>query len=425
MKKILAVSLCAIMAVSAARADIASVEYVDEQITDASSAINTTINTLTQTVGTKAAQSDLNTLQGTVNTLSGTVTTNKQAADKTQDDLEVLEATVAGLTTGDTAAVSNATFDEFKTANTQAIATAKSEAVAAAKTETTSQIAALDSSAAATTGSVLTGVTITDGKITAKTETDISDMQTKTNMKNAITDGMTEAEKQATYPTIALLEKQIDTSGQAINSELAGIASDLSTLTQTVGTKAAQSDLNTLQGTVNTLSGTVTTNKQAADKTQDDLEVLEATVAGLTTGDTAAVSNATFDEFKTANTQAIATAKSEAVAAAKTETTSQIAALDSSAAATTGSVLTGVTITDGKITAKTEQALGALATKSIVAKADLVSDVQESLDLADTAMQESALKSLASWSSAKCGTTGVTCSLVSKDGTIAWEAVRY
>ncbi|MBQ8473912.1 MAG: hypothetical protein IJ500_03565, partial [Alphaproteobacteria bacterium] len=93
MKKILAVSLCAIMAVSAARADIASVEYVDEQITGASSAINTTINTLTQTVGTKAAQSDLNTLQGTVNTLSGTVTTNKQAADKTQDDLEVLEAT--------------------------------------------------------------------------------------------------------------------------------------------------------------------------------------------------------------------------------------------------------------------------------------------------------------------------------------------
>ena len=425
MKKILAVSLCAIMAVSAARADIASVEYVDEQITDASSAINTTINTLTQTVGTKAAQSDLNTLQGTVNTLSGTVTTNKQAADKTQDDLEVLEATVAGLTTGDTAAVSNATFDAFKETNTQAIATAKSEAVAAAKTETTSQIAALDSSAAATTGSVLTGVTITDGKITAKTETDISDMQTKTNMKNAITDGMTEAEKQATYPTIALLEKQIDTSGQAINSELAGIASDLSTLTQTVGTKAAQSDLNTLQGTVNTLSGTVTTNKQAADKTQDDLEVLEATVAGLTTGDTAAVSNATFDAFKETNTQAIATAKSEAVAAAKTETTSQIAALDSSAAATTGSVLTGVTITDGKITAKTEQALGALATKSIVAKADLVSDVQESLDLADTAMQESALKSLASWSSAKCGTTGVTCSLVSKDGTIAWEAVRY
>lgn len=222
----------------------------------------------------------------------------------------------------------------------------------------------------------------------------------------------------ADIASVEYVDEQITDASSAINTTI-------NTLTQTVGTKAAQSDLNTLQGTVNTLSGTVTTNKQAADKTQDDLEVLEATVAGLTTGDTAAVSNATFDAFKETNTQAIATAKSEAVAAAKTETTSQIAALDSSAAATTGSVLTGVTITDGKITAKTEQALGALATKSIVAKADLVSDVQESLDLADTAMQESALKSLASWSSAKCGTTGVTCSLVSKDGTIAWEAVRY
>lgn len=69
----------------------------------------------------------------------------------------------------------------------------------------------------------------------------------------------------------------------------------------------------------------------------------------------------------------VATAKSEAIAEATTlagtaETNAKgyadglIAALDSSIEATAGSVLTGVTITDGKITAKNEVALAAIAT---------------------------------------------------------------
>ena len=52
MKKILAVSLCAIMAVGAARADIASVEYVDEQITDASSTYRNEIREYSKKHGT-------------------------------------------------------------------------------------------------------------------------------------------------------------------------------------------------------------------------------------------------------------------------------------------------------------------------------------------------------------------------------------
>ena len=74
-----------------------------------------------------------------------------------------------------------------------------------------------------------------------------------------------------------------------------------------------------------------------------------------------------------ATTGQVATAKSEAIAEATTlagtaETNAKgyadglIAALDSSIEATAGSVLTGVTITDGKITAKNEVALAAIAT---------------------------------------------------------------
>jgi hypothetical protein len=74
-----------------------------------------------------------------------------------------------------------------------------------------------------------------------------------------------------------------------------------------------------------------------------------------------------------ATTGQVATAKSEAIAEATTlagtaETNAKgyadglIAALDSSIEATAGSVLTGITVTDGKITAKNEVALAAIAT---------------------------------------------------------------
>lgn len=60
----------------------------------------------------------------------------------------------------------------------------------------------------------------------------ISDMQTKTNMKNAITDGM---DKENTYPTVALLEAQIDSSaqetGQAISDINAALSGKQATLT--------------------------------------------------------------------------------------------------------------------------------------------------------------------------------------------------
>ena len=109
--------------------------------------------------------------------------------------------------------------------------------------------------------------------------------------------------------------------------------------------------------------------------------------------------------------------------------------LDLAAVSATGKAIVSVSQEAGKISATTGEigtagiANAAVTTAKIadanVTKAKLDSTVQASLDNADSAMQESALMSLASWTSAKCGTTGVTCSLVSKDGKIAWEAVKY
>lgn len=88
MKKIVTVSVLAIMAVSAANADIASTTYVDK----AKTAVEGQITDLSGVVATKAAQADLNTLGGRVTTAEGKITDNtteigKKAAQTVVDAL--------------------------------------------------------------------------------------------------------------------------------------------------------------------------------------------------------------------------------------------------------------------------------------------------------------------------------------------------
>ncbi|MBR2393493.1 MAG: hypothetical protein IKB05_03310 [Alphaproteobacteria bacterium] len=151
MKKILTVSLVAMMAVSAARADIASTAYVDGAVgaeessrEAAINAVNTkignvatgktvvtmiseaqtaaeakvtalengqvktnkeAIESINAELGSMASDATVQGIQTALTTLQGTVTSNKTAADKTQTDLDTaegkiatLEATVAGHT---------------------------------------------------------------------------------------------------------------------------------------------------------------------------------------------------------------------------------------------------------------------------------------------------------------------------------------
>ena len=104
MKKILAVSLGAIMAVSAARADIASVEYVEKQTgvltdltTTAKGNLVGAINELNTAVGTKAAQADFNTLQNTVTTNENEIEGKVSALSKTVTDKVYFDADLTPL----------------------------------------------------------------------------------------------------------------------------------------------------------------------------------------------------------------------------------------------------------------------------------------------------------------------------------------
>ena len=112
MKKLLTVSLVAMMAVSAARADIASTDFVTKQTGDITGLTTTNKTSLTAAVnevvtsvsGVKAT-ADAAATKTELQELTSTVGSNKTAADKTQEDLEALAATVEGLQgTGDQAA---------------------------------------------------------------------------------------------------------------------------------------------------------------------------------------------------------------------------------------------------------------------------------------------------------------------------------
>ena len=100
--------------------------------------------------------------------------------------------------------------------------------------------------------------------------------------------------------------------------------------------------------------------------------------------------------------------------------TDDIDALAVTTAKIAGNAVTSAKILDGEV--KTVD----IADKNVT-KAKLADDVQTSLGKADSAMQEAALKSLASWKTDKydCGAANTTCSLVSKGGAISWEEVKY
>ncbi|MBQ8473913.1 MAG: hypothetical protein IJ500_03570 [Alphaproteobacteria bacterium] len=118
--------------------------------------------------------------------------------------------------------------------------------------------------ATAITGALADYTTTADLQTNYLTKTDASTTyQTIGNMKNAISEGMTDAEKQATYPTIALLEAQIDSSAQDSAAELASVASDLGSLQQTVNT-----------------------NKQAADAVAERVTTAEGEIDALQAADT-------------------------------------------------------------------------------------------------------------------------------------------
>ena len=142
MKKILTASLVAIMAVSAANADIASTKYVDDQ----------TGVSADGTFGFEGVISGQTTLAGAVKKIAGelgtggSVTTQITNAlkDATADDFSADVKTSLGLAN---TAVQTTTFENFQSTNETAIADAKQEAIDAAAADATTKANTAESNA--------------------------------------------------------------------------------------------------------------------------------------------------------------------------------------------------------------------------------------------------------------------------------------
>ena len=68
--------------------------------------------------------------------------------------------------------------------------------------------------------------------------------------------------------------------------------------------------------------------------------------------------------------------------------------------------------------------IGTLSSLTTTDKSNLVAAINEVEGTAEAAMNFDDLKTDASWTTAKCGETDAVCSLVSKNGSIAWERVQ-
>lgn len=355
MKKILTASLVAMMAVTAANADIASTTYVTDQ-TGASATGEFTFTDVAE--GQTTLQGAVNAIAGAVAGLSGDGTgsvseqIDSALSGATADDFS--ESVQASLSKADNS-VQTGAFNTFKTENTQAIDVAKQEAINTAGTNADTKIstakAAMKLDATGGAGSFIQQVAQADGTVTA----------TATPFDSVINDTSTVA------PQTKAIKSYVDAVISNLSGDNSALSAKVTSLEQwktTANTSIAdnadaitelQAADTAMDGRVDTLEADNTTNKS-------NITTLQGQVAGLTEGENSVASQIE-DKVGTlaGGAETVGEAITNAQNAAQTYTDAQIQTLDSSIAETEGSVLTSVTITDGKITASEKMALTALA----------------------------------------------------------------
>ena len=437
MKKMFAASLVAIMAVSAANAEIASVSYTDKAITEKTGDISTLATT---------AKSNLT---AAVNELAGKVGTQ------------------------DVGAQVSAALDSAKD-YTDALADG-------AVATNTAAIAALDNTYATDTA-LTDGLALKQDKL-GYTAENAANRWTNTENYNTVLEDATK------YPNMPVVNQMISDSAADATAQINSVNSKVTALTTTVAGNKTAADTGIQEAKDAAAAASTAAAKALTDAkayTDQEVDALSDSLDG------SYVSETEMTAFKTANTTAIETAKNAAIADAASKdtaleskiTTAYEAAdattlasaksyADEKAAAATGSAtavaedLADYIQTNNTAVAAAKSAADAAqadadANATAISKLDETyatdaelntakSDIKTAYEAADattlssaktyadglagnyataaqgekadTAMQESALKGLASWSSAGCATG--TCSLVSKSGTIQWEAVRY
>lgn len=368
MKKILTASLVAMMAVTAANADIASTTYVNTYVnTQAGIPEDQATFSATDFTGAAAGKTNIkdavNAIAGAVAGLSGDGTGS--VSDQIDNALssatagDFSESVQGSLTKADNS-VQTTDFNSFKTQNTQAIADAKQEAINTAGTNADSKIstakAAMKLDATGGAGNFIQQVAQADGTVTA----------TATPFDSVINDTSTVA------PQTKAIKSYVDAEISTLSGNNSALSAKVTSLEQwktSASTSIADNadDITDLQAADTAMGGRV--NALEADNTtnKSNITTLQGQVAGLTEGESSVASQI---EDKVGTLAGGAVTVGEAIAnaqnTAQTYTDTQIQTLDSSIAKTEGSVLTSVTITDGKITASEKMALTALANFPVV-----------------------------------------------------------
>ncbi len=313
MKKILTASLVAMMAVTAANAEIASTTYVSDQT-------GSTVAFKAGDFGTGIAK-DATNLKAAVTAISDAVA--GLSGDGTGSVSDQIESALSGATADDFSesvqaslskadnSVQTGDFNTFKTENTQAIADAKQEAITAADTNADSKISAAKAAMTLTekggAGSFIQQVAQADGTVTATATAFVTTVDTTT-------------KDSSIAPTTKAIKSYVDT-------QVGGTTTDLTNLQNTVTEQgAAIGNLTTVVNTNKTAAETALNEykAEAANTFMDSAEVGAAITAAVTNSETGALKDySTTEQMNTA----IATAKGEAIADAKTETTNQVNAL--------------------------------------------------------------------------------------------------
>ena len=428
MKKILTVSLVAVMAVSAAHANIASTKYVDDKETALNAAIALKADSSTVTALETAYQQADTALDGRIDTLESDNSTNKT-------NITNLQTAVSGLQgTGDNAAAT-----KKQLADLEATVTANELDIEGKMTALTGRVGTNETNIATNTAGVAANTAkFADYSTTAQMNAELAKKQDKLTAGNNITigadgktisadvvnstDGLTKDQLATAIPSVSMVEGLIsdsnadtattvgelsdlttsakgnivaainevdanaDAAKAAADAKLASVSSTGSGVVKTVvqnGTAvnvtAGAVAKSELAAGVQTSLGLADSALQKADITSGaangtiSVEGTDVAVKGL--GSAAYVATTAFDTAGSA-----ATAKSEAIAAAKTETQTQVSALEN------GQVKINKT---GIATINTN--LGPLAGVTIPAA---------------------------------CATDAV-CSLVMNKGTVAWEVISY
>ena len=430
MKRILTASLVAIMAVTAANADIASTQYVNAKagtdengvftfqgvaegktnLTEAINAVANKVNSLSADMGdggTVSAQ--ISSAIGGLDVDAITVEDGKYVKTVSETDGKV------SVTTGDLIGQINEDGENKNDTSAVAPTTAAVAGYVKGKMDTvdTKITNALSETKENVTG-LLTDVAALQQNSATKTELS----EQNTNLTGAIATAKGEAIQAAKEETTSQVSAAKTELEGKINDVVAGGLTDNSV----EGTAIKTGTITETQ-----LNGSVNASLDLADSALQKDDIATGTANGTIKVDNVdvAVAGLGTAAYKAEGDFEVAGAAATAETNAKTYTDETVAGLDADVAATTNNVIVGIKEVDGKLTEVTSVQItnDYIAADAAIAKTKLASEVQTSLGKADSAMQLDDLKTADSYTTNGCATAGVICSLVSKGGTIAWEKV--